>query len=255
MNPTTLCSTRFHKRVSALRSGASIRCRAARIRSLLLAVGLAGLSALMMPAQSPAAMLIYSLDTEFSGATAPSGSPPWVTVAMNDYGSPGSVEMTLTAPGLTGNESVFLLYLNLAPTLDPDDLTFALDAKSRAAMTTPTISTGVNAFMADGDGKYDIRFSFASGGPPETFVTGDFITYTIGGIPTLTVDSFNFNSSPAGAHGPFRMAAHVQNTGDNFEASGWIAGPDPVVPEPSSLALLVLGAIGVTGWRLLRRRR
>jgi hypothetical protein len=201
-------------------------------------------------------MLVYSLNVEFSGATAPSSTPPWVVVAMDDFGSSGSVEMTVTAPGLSASENILSLYMNLAPSLDPNDLTFSLDAKSRAAMTTPTIETGVNDFKADGDGRYDILFTFASGGPPQTFVNGDSITYTLSGIPTLDVNSFNFNSSPAGGNGPFRMAAHIQNTGGG-EASGWIAGPDPeivVVPEPSSLALLALSVAIAIGCRVVRRR-
>jgi hypothetical protein len=71
----------------------------------------------------------------------------------------------------------------------------------------------------------------------------------------LNVGSFNFNSSPSGGNGPFRMAAHVQNTGGGV-ASGWVSGPDPqvVVPEPSSLAILVLGAIWAVAWGIVRRR-
>jgi hypothetical protein len=220
-----------------------------------LAFLLAGLLAMLTPGQSQATVLLYSLDAEFSGGTAPSATPPWVYISMNDFNATGSVQVTITAPGLSATENILSLYMNLAPTLDPEDLTFTFGSKSRAAMTTPTIDTGVNEFKADGDGKYDILFNFAPGGPPQTFVNGDSITYTIGGIASLDVNSFNFNSAPAGGHGPFRMAAHVQNTGGG-EASGWIAGPEPsiVVPEPSSLAIVLLGAISAAAWSIVRRR-
>jgi hypothetical protein len=208
------------------------------------------------PASASATVLIYGLDTEFSGGTAPAGTPPWVTVILNDFGGTGSVELDITGTNLTSDENLYILMLNLDPLLDPNDLTFTFNSKSRVALDAPTISTGVDAFTADGDGKYDIQFEFASGGPPATFVNNDWINYTISGIPSLTVSSFNYLSAPHGGHGPFKIAAHIQNTGGG-EESGWVTDitGGSEVPEPSTIALLAFGSIALAGYGIRRRLR
>ena len=121
------------------------------------------------------------------------------------------------------------LYLNLDPALDPNDLIFSAPTQSRA-FTSPTIATGTDNFKADGDGFYDILFTFAVGGPPSTFVNGDSIELTISGISTLDALSFFQFSAPAGGHGPFTSAAHVQNTGGGGQ-SGWITDGTNGAPE------------------------
>ena len=104
------------------------------------------------------------------------------------------------------------------------------------------ISQGVDAFKADGDGFYDILLSFSSGGNVnKTFTQGDILEYTIS-APGLTATSFDFLSAPAGGHGPFHLAAHIQNTGGG-EDSGWVTdstGGSLIVPEPTSATLALL---------------
>jgi hypothetical protein len=68
-------------------------------------------------------ILEYYASVEFSGAP-PAGSPPWLKVAFDDEGTPGSVLFELTALNLVGSEFVSKLYLNLDPALDVTGLVF-----------------------------------------------------------------------------------------------------------------------------------
>lgn len=199
------------------------------------------------PAQ--AAILTFPASIEFSGATPPSGPLPWVTVVFDDQGGSGSVLMSLTATNLTAGEFITSLQLNLDPLLDPTNLVFSLEAAS-GAFEAPAINLGANAFKADGDGKYDIQFVFATsgGGAPSTdrFEGGESISYTVTGIPSLTAQSFNAPSAPGGGQGSYVMAVHVQGIGEDGSLSGWVAPPP--LPEPSMLSLVVLASLA-----LLRR--
>ena len=210
----------------------------------------------LSPTQALATIVTYGMDTEFSGGKAPIGSAPWVLVTINDFNLSGSVELKISNPGLTATENVEELMLNLDPLLDPTNLVFSAPTKSRA-FDTPLIGLATDSFKADGDGRYDILLDFTNGGPPNTFLGGDSIKYTISGIATLNALSFFYLSDPAGGHGPFTSAAHVQNTGGGG-FSGWITdgtGGGPDIPEPSSVVLLLMGAVGLLGYRWRRRKR
>jgi hypothetical protein len=211
---------------------------------------------LLLPGAAHATLIAYGAGTEFSGAQAPaSATPPWIVVSFDDHDAVGSVDLTVTAPNLTASENILNLHLNLDPSqygLLP--LSFGGLVKG-GAFDTPTISQGVDAFMADGDGKYDIMLSFTSGGTTaNTFTNGDSLKYTITGAG-LTAGSFSFLSTPAGGHGPFYFASHIQNTtGAGAGGSGWVTGPaipSGGVPEPASATLALLACFGAA---LLRRQ-
>jgi hypothetical protein len=210
---------------------------------------------LLSPGPAMATIVTYAMNTEFSGGTAPSASAPWVVVTINDFNLTGMVNLKISNPGLTGNENVEELMLNLDPALDPTDLLFSAPTKSRA-FDSPVIGTGLNAFKADGDGRYDILLDFTNGGPPNTFLGGDSIEYTITGIGTLDALSFFYLSDPAGGYGPYTSAAHVQNTGGGG-FSGWITDGTngSSIPEPASAVLLLMGAVSLLGYRFRRRKR
>ena len=192
-----------------------------------------------------AAMLSFEYSHEFSGATSPAGPAPWLTATFDDGASPGVVRLTLATTGLVANEFVSCWAFNLAPALDPADLSIALNpALGSGAFALPAVFQGANAFRADGGGKYDFAFEFKSGGGAAgRFGAGDLAVYDLGGIPGLAAGSFNYLSLSSGGHGIWPTAAHIQSIAPDSR-SGWVS-----TPEPGMLALLALGAAA-----LLRRR-
>jgi hypothetical protein len=202
-----------------------------------------------------------NLNFEFSGATQPAGSAPWLTAKFEnnaDNGAipVGAVRLTMSAANLVANEFAALWYFNLNPSLTPGLLTFT--PVSIGAVASVGISTGVDAFKADGDGWFDISFDFPP--PPGAFAgkftSGESVVYdiTYGGAG-FGVNSFSFSSVPGGGNGTYRTAAHVQGIGSSASGSGWIGPVDPPggAPEATSFiiwSMLIVGA----GMRASRRR-
>jgi hypothetical protein len=216
---------------------------------LPLRLGLVALALASSYVPAHAAVVTYSYDMEFSGARAPGGDAPWLIATFDDHNSQGSVLLTLSSAGLISGENVKELYFNLDPLLVPAQLSFNYLANSSTAPVANKISLSSNAYKADGDGKYDIKMEFPNG---SGFDAGEILAYEITGISTLTAASFSFLSAPAGGHGPYYAAAHVQNTtGAGSGSSGWIA---PTVPLPAAGWLLGSGLmmLAAYGKRSLR---
>lgn len=218
--------------------------------------------ALLTLAPVSATVISFPMSIEFSGATAPVGSAPWLTATFDDQNTPGSVILTLATTNLTGTEFVREFDFNLRTTYDPATaLVFSAPTKV-GTFTSPTISTLINGFKADGDGKYDVKLGFATGGGASgRFGVGESVQYTITGAGpaagTLVAADFAFLSHPDGGHGPFYVAAHIQSIGANGDDSGWIThepGFDPFgeIPEPNSLVLLALSLCGLAQRRSFR---
>jgi hypothetical protein len=171
--------------------------------------------------------LIVGSDIEFSNGQAPaSATTPWIQMTISDS-SPGTAIFKLTAPNLTGSESVDEFDFNLDPALSGDLGTLSFTSLIKTgSFDDPTISQGVNSFKADGDGLYDIKLSFTTGGNVnKIFTNGDSLQFTISGAG-ISASSFDFMSAPSGDHGPFITAAHIQNTtGVGHGGSGWSLTP------------------------------
>ena len=206
------------------------------------------------------ASFTLGLDQEFSGGTPPvSSSRPWVTATFHDNGD-GTVNFILSTPHLSASENVSAFYLNFNDQLNVNTLGFSV-VSSAGTFTLPSIDKGKNAYKADGDGKYDVRINFKTGGPPNTFGVGDQLVLRMSYTSAIHSSDFEYLSLPAGGHGPFYAAAHVQNTGTRGRDSGWIS-PHGItlitpVPEPSTMiagALLLL-PFGASAIRLLRKHR
>ncbi|MGN6643759.1 MAG: PEP-CTERM sorting domain-containing protein [Verrucomicrobiota bacterium] len=211
-----------------------------------------------IPSQA-AATFVYHFniggDPVFSG-TSPSGSSPWVDATFQDV-SPGTVLLTFENVGLSSGEKLTELYFNLDPAKQATSLTFTHVSDS-GGFVLPTISRGENAFQAGGDGKYDILFSFSQS-RAAAFTAGEYLTYQITGITGLIASDFIGLSLPAGGHGPFLAAGHVQgiNVSGGGSTSGWIAPSQFTtipVPEPSSAALLLLTGISALYSRRFSRK-
>lgn len=196
--------------------------------------------AIALPVQ--AGSIIFELNYEFSGATQPNGTPAWLRATFTDV--TGGVELKMESLLQSSSEFVSKWYFNLDPALNPGSLSFAHSAGGPLATS---ISTGVNAFQADGDGRFDIRFTFSNAGPSR-FNGTDTVSYLITSPQTISASSFLFDSVEGGGAGTYMTAAHVQ--GINDADSGWIGASD-VIPEPGTVMLLLssLGLIAV------RRRR
>jgi hypothetical protein len=199
--------------------------------------------------------LFFGFNNVFSGTGPVSTSLPWVTMIIQDMGS-GTVSLTISNSALTGTEFLSEYDFNLDPGLNPANLQFTYMTGS-GGFAAPTIQTGTDAFKADGDGKYDISFGFATAdGGANRFTAGEYVTYQIAITGSgLTPSDFNFLSTSAGGHGPFYAAAHAQNTGVGGCYSGWISVTQVTpVPEPGTPALAVVGGLLLAGWTVRRRQ-
>jgi hypothetical protein len=208
--------------------------------------------ALFGPAKSTASGVLYQFDNVFSysgSASSPAEPGPWVDATLQDNAN--GVLLTVNNLGLSGGEFLSQLYLNINPLDNVQNLTFTF-VSGTSGVNAPTIQTGEDGFKADGDGKYDMLFNFATSNSGR-FGAGDSLTYLIAGISGLSSSDFKYLSTSAGGeHGPFYGAAHIQGiAGETGSDSVWLdpsLGPQIIpVPEPSPTAFtaVLLGLWGV----------
>ena len=211
---------------------------------------------LLLPAHAEGAAFEFNLDTLFSGFSPESATTPWLRATVEDAGV-DTVSLKLETLNLVDAEFVREWYFNFNPDKDPDILSFAHVSGVDADM----VETGDDEFQADGDGKFDILFTFPPSGAGR-FTGGLESMWTITGTG-ITAADFNFESTPGGGEGTFYSAAHVQGIGDADDLSGWIgsgegippdSGNPPQAPEPTTLVFLSLGLLTFGSLRRSTRR-
>ena len=204
-----------------------------------------------------ATAISFDLNTEFSGGAAPSGPPPWVEITITDNGA-GTVTLKIDNLGLTGTEFNSQTLLNLESAFR-GSLTVALSGSSgtfsaaTVAQQTGSETSGAGTFKADGDGFFDVSFSYATGGGGAArFGVGESATYTItSSVSGLDATDFNLLSDLGSGSSVWHAAAHVQGVAGNpLATSGWIG--DGAVPD-GGMTVGLLG-MAMAGLSLLRRK-
>jgi hypothetical protein len=227
-------------------------CRARKMAALVLLVPL------MLSAAGARAGSFFFQYTNVYAGTKPEGSPAWVNSLFSDI-SPGTVQLKISANGLTGGEFLSAMFFNLDPSLNPTKLAFSYVSGS-GGFTLPTIKTGANAFKADGQGKYDIDFTFSQKAAKE-FTANDYVIYDISSSAfTLVASDFDVLSTAAGGCSEFLAAAEISGIPGTCDTTGtgWVApGGVTPAPEPHALAVFALGGVfcAAAGWRRIRVRR
>jgi hypothetical protein len=193
---------------------------------------------LSVPA-AQSAVVTLNLNHLFSGV-APAGPNPWLTMKLEDGLAANTVRLTFDAKNLVGQEFVSGWYVNLNPALNPQQLSFAIVPPNPTQLTLNTITTGVNAYQANGNGRYDVLFDFPP--PPGAFsakfTSGEKVIVDVSRAGGLTVSDFLYESATGGGNGVHYAAAHVQGIGND---SGWIGAT--AIPEPSTYAAILGGAV------------
>ncbi len=189
--------------------------------------------------------LQFDLTNTFSGT---SPLPGYLTALFEQDGS--DVKLTLTSH-LVSTEFASEWYFNFNDSKIVTNLTFSYVSGNAAS----SIVTNKNSFKADGDGYYDILFSWPTANNEDRFDSNDTAVYEISGISGLVVSDFNVLSSATnslghggGGSGPFLTAAHIQGIpSDECDTtkSGWVSPGDHKVPEPGTLVLLGSGLLGL----------
>jgi hypothetical protein len=194
---------------------------------------------------SASADVVFGTCVEFSGATPPEGTPPWVTARFADSGY--AVRLTMDAYNLVDVEFIGEWLFNVDPAagVDPADLVFTRIEGDGPTAADTTVLRQAEAFKADGDGFFDIKFEFPP--PPggdAKFQAGEYVVWDITRTG-IDLDPWMFNWISSGSAGGLFTAAHIQGIGIGGDDSGWVT-----IPAPGAALLGVIG-LGLVGriWR------
>jgi hypothetical protein len=223
-----------------------------RVRKL--AVPLFLLPLIFLPAGAYADSFFFQFTNVFAGSR-PDSAPTWVSSMFSDI-KPGTVQLKISADGLTDGNFLSALFFNLDPSLKPSKLTFTYVGGS-GGFALPTISTGADAFKADNQGKFDVYFDFSQRTGSQ-FTGNDYVIYDVTSSAfNLTASDFDCLSSAAGGCSEYLAAAEISGIpgGCSTTGSGWVApGCTLLAPEPGTGPLLLLGGGFCVTALWLRRR-
>ncbi|WP_165067448.1 PEP-CTERM sorting domain-containing protein [Paludisphaera rhizosphaerae] len=225
------------------------------IRHLLASAALLVLAA---AGSAHAASFTYSLDISVNGA-APLGL---ATATIADAGA-NTVQITMDLTGMPTGQFVDSWLFNFDGTQSAlNALTFTYNAGLSTGASAGTPGTTLNAygnnntsgFGNNSSGLMDIYFNFPT---PQgnRFNGGEKVVYDVTGTG-VTASMFNVTSAPNyNANGPYYTAAHIAGIADGSSTTSGAIGANSVgsVPEPASVVLGLMGAMGI-GAIAFRRR-
>jgi len=226
--------------------------------SLRLIAPVAGLLTLAIWSTSVSADSVSFLPSNTWSGTAAAGS---LTIDYEPVAG-FSNELTMTiSSSLASGENVdpgkaFYLAINPAKNSYLPDLTFTLQSNSGFSQAA-SVSTGADAFKADGGDSYDILMTYTPG--TKAFTTNQSQTYLItatGAGETLVTSDFTGFPTDDGSGASFVAATHIQNTPNGGSGSAWDGGTLSSTPEPASVTLwgiMILGGGAAGCWRRIRR--
>lgn len=219
---------------------------------------LALVGAAIAAAPASATVITFELDTVLEGAT-PTGFP---TMTFDDEGTPGSVNLTIDAEGMSGSEFISRIFFNFADAATASDLTFTRIGGDGPAGGFSIFQDSNGRESPGNNGLFDIEIVFStsnSGGGANRFNADELLTFSIIG-DGITAGDFNVDSAPEGPDGDTNFAiARVQgiiggegsaSVGDGDGGGG--GGGGIPVPEPAAIGLFGLGLLAVG---LGRRRK
>ncbi len=219
---------------------------------------LSAVAALALAAAANAATVSFTLTTEFSGGTNPTGPAPWGTATFNDTGA-NTVELTLTRSAtLSSGEFIRVWLFNLNPAMNPTGLNITQNSGPASTNSTRAGSDTDNAFRGDGGSFFDFKFEWPTSNGADRF-DGDWVS----AVYTLSMSGLDANdfldlgvgagNSPNGLY----TAAHIQGIPPQG-GSGWVTGgPGVLVPLPPAAwaGMAGLGMVGLVGWKRRRAAR
>lgn len=165
----------------------------------------------------------------------PVGAP--VLTALFQDSVPGQVNLTIDALALNG-DSINSICFNLNPTFDAKNLIFT-ETSSIGGVSGLVRSANDSYKVTGGGGKFDIDLTF----DPD-FKTGDSVTYSITGIPNLTVNDFLFLETASAGRIPGYAAGSIQALSGLVIVQG--TPREDAVPDVSStFGLLASGLVAV----------
>jgi hypothetical protein len=192
---------------------------------------------------------------EFDPVNTFSGNAPTGTLSATFSDVSGGVQLVITS-NLGSGENVATkndgFYFNVEPGLA------ALGHMSISLVSfvgfnsTPSLAQGEDLFKPDGTGGlYDLNLTWAKQGGFTNGQSETLLITTSSG--TISAADFNYLST-GGSPTSYYAAVHVQNTPGG---SAWVGGTQPPpltpgAPEPSTMAIAGLGALGFLGYGLRR---